>query len=522
MEIKSFEIYFLVKTTAEPQELNSFFKEFIAKVRDLSSLCDFVELVSYEDVTKQYEFIIKSENEPQRLGEILLEKGVISLEELNLELLDQKPIGQKLLEKGKITNDELTEALKEQQMQKIAVQKKQKSDPTTSIRVSSLKLDKLVNLIGELVTVQERFSQLVAAIHEIEPAMVHKVLKKFNIFGICEEFGRLISSLRDNALNIRMLPIETIFTKYKRLVHDLSIELNKQIQLVTSGGDTEIDKTVIDKLDEPLVHIIRNSADHGIETPQERVSKGKPAFGTIYLSAEHIGGNVIIHIKDDGKGLDKEAIYKKAVEKKLIKPDAKLSDKEIYNLIFLPGFSTAAKVTNISGRGVGMDVVKKTIEELRGTVEIKTSPGNWTQIDLILPLTLAIIDGLLISINDQLFVVPLYIIEECLELNKVEENKDILDKNVISLRGKLIPIVYMRELLFKDKQVTGNDQIIVCKWGDITIGLVVDKIIGELKTVIKPLGKYHTESIVFSGATILGDGNIALIFDISKIINYIN
>lgn len=498
-------IEFLLKTDKSQQELLAF----------VSSLTGSEDIL-VEEVSNQ-EFETSSGNNVQLLGQILVDQGSVSVEELQKALSEQKPIGERLIEQGVATRDQVNEALHSQQKQKETLEKKFKTEAITSIRVSSGKLDKLVNLIGELVTVQERLSQVSSMVREGPREKAYELLQKFNLNGISEEVSRLTNGLRDNALSIRMLPIETTFSKFKRLIHDLSVNLGKEIEMTMSGGETEIDKTVIDKLDEPLMHVIRNSADHGIESPEQREAKGKPRKGTIRLSAEQAGGNVVIHVKDDGSGLNRDAILAKAIEKKLVAPGVELSDKEVYNLIFLPGFSTAAQVTNVSGRGVGMDVVKKTVEDLRGTLEISSIPGQGSQVDITLPLTLAIIDGLLVTIADQHFILPLSRVEECIELPR-ETHDTFTEKNLIHVRGGMVPFIPLRERFSIGGKRPPIEQVVICNIHESRIGLLVDSVIGEHKTVIKPLGKIYRNAHESSGATILGDGSIALILDIGRIL----
>jgi two-component system chemotaxis sensor kinase CheA len=316
----------------------------------------------------------------KRLGEILTERGDVSSDDLKRGLKNQKRIGEVLVEAEALGQEAVKSALVEQQRVREVRKERQSLASASSIRVPADKLDKLVDLVGELVTVQASLSQ--KASRQNDPGLVL----------IAEEVERLTAELRNNTMGIRMLPIGTTFSKFKRLVRDLSKELGKEIVLTTDGGETELDKTVIERLDDPMVHIIRNSIDHGIELPDVREEAGKPRQGTIHLSAAHSGAHVLIRISDDGSGLDEAAIRTKAVERGLIALDAEMSKAETYSLIFAPGFSTAEKVTDVSGRGVGMDVVKKSIEELRGSVEINSEKGSGTTITLKLPLTLAIID----------------------------------------------------------------------------------------------------------------------------------
>jgi two-component system chemotaxis sensor kinase CheA len=370
--------------------------------------------------------------------------------------------------------------------------------------VPAEKLDSLVNLVGELVTVQARLTQTASVLHDNELA------------AIAEEVERLTGELRDNTLNIRMLPIGTTFGRFKRLVRDLSNDLDKRIELITEGAETELDKTVIDRLNDPLVHIIRNSIDHGIELPSVREAQGKPGTGTIRLSASYSGASVLVTVTDDGAGLDAEAIRQKALEKGLVSPTAELTKKELFSLIFAPGFSTAKTVTNVSGRGVGMDVVRKTIDMLRGAVEVESERGSGTSVTLKLPLTLAIIDGLLVKVGGNFFVLPLSTVEECIEL--IHETDELRNGNcLVNVRGQLVPYIRLRETFGMEGGLPRIEQIIITEAGRGRIGFVVDDVIGEHQTVIKSLGKVYRDIDGISGATILGDGTVALILDTNRL-----
>lgn len=394
----------------------------------------------------------------------------------------------------------------EQKEKQLSKSQTAESDKLTSIRVSSDKLDTLVNLVGELVTVHARLNQFAAA-HNM-PVLT----------SISEEVERLTWELRDSALNIRMLPIGTTFSRFKRLVRDLSNELGKQVELKTDGAETELDKTVIERLNDPLVHIIRNSIDHGIEYPDERTDKGKSSVGTISLSAAQAGGNVIISIHDDGAGIDKDRIKAKAIANGIIQEDAELKDSEIFALIFAPGFSTADRVTSISGRGVGMDVVKRALEALRGNVEISSQLEVGTTITLKLPLTLAIIEGLLIDVGEDNFIIPLSLVEECIELNTADKKK-ANGRHLVNVRGELVPYIPLREKFRIDGNVPEIEQVVIINDEGVRTGFVVDRVIGEHQTVIKSLGKYYKEIEGISGATVLGDGSVALILDIPKLVD---
>ncbi|MCG6552294.1 MAG: chemotaxis protein CheA [Candidatus Magnetominusculus sp. LBB02] len=441
-----------------------------------------------------------------KLGEILAERGDVKLDEVNSLLDGQKKVGQILVDAGMVDKGHIQAALAEQQQLKEIQEQRQKAASAASIRVASYRLDKLVDLVGELVTVQARLSQTAVVNGEA------------TLTSIAEEVERLTWELRDSTMGIRMLPMGTTFSKFKRLVRDLSLDLGKEIQLATDGADTELDKTVIEKLSDPLVHIIRNSVDHGIEKPDVRFAAGKPRMGTVRLSAGHSGASVLIKIEDDGAGLDKDAILRKAIAKGLISNDAELSEKEIYGLIMLPGFSTSESVTSVSGRGVGMDVVKKNVDALRGSIDIKSKKGFGSTFILQLPLTLAIIDGLLVKVADDIFVIPLSVVEECVELTKADVEK-MNDRHVSNVRGVLIPYIRLREHFSIDADDLETEQIVVTEVDDKKVGFVVDYVIGEHQTVIKSLGRMFREIEGVSGATILGDGTVALILDVPRLVN---
>ena len=479
--------------------------------RDADAIRDvfiFVEHVSDIEIARIDDCSEADHEEYKKIGEILFERGDISLSDLESILGRQKKIGELLVESGKACRSEVQSALMEQEQVR-HLRKKHMSeasgDSASSIRVASHKLDSLVNLVGELVTVQARLTQLAAQRDDHDLVLVS------------EEVERLAAELRDNAMGIRMLPIGTTFAKFKRLVRDLSTELGKEVNFTTSGEETELDKTVIDRLGDPLVHLIRNSIDHGIESPEERRAAGKPVEGTIRLRAEHSGAHVLISVSDDGAGLDTEAIRAKAIEKGLISPDAGLSEKEIFELIFAPGFSTARSVSKVSGRGVGMDVVVSSIESLGGTVEIESEKGKGTTITLKLPLTLAIIDGLLVTISGEYFVIPLNAVVECVELS-AEDRRRSHGRNLARVRDEIVPYIPLRKVFSLDGDRPAIEQVVVTENSGRRIGFVVDKVVGQHQTVIKNLGRFlrHVEGV--SGATIMGDGTVALILDINKLI----
>ena len=444
----------------------------------------------------------------KRLGEILLERGCLTQEQLLDVLNEKKRLGEIMVEKGIVSEDAVETALMEQAHVKTVNEKKTVAADASasSIRVPSERLDSLVDLVGELVTVQARLSQVAARKNDQD------------MLKVAEEVERLVWELRDNTMSIRMLEIGSTFNRFKRLVRDLSAELGKEIELVTFGGETEIDKTVIEKLGDPLVHLIRNSIDHGIEKPEDRLAAGKPAKGHISLQASHSGDSVLIEITDDGRGINRKAVLEKAKAKGLIAENAELSDREIYDLIFASGFSTAASVSSVSGRGVGMDVVRKNIEALRGTIEINSAEGTGTTIVLKLPLTLAIIDGLLVTIGGQFFILPLSIVNECIEFNR-SENRSNSGRRIIMVRNELVPYVPLRSFFDIKGEEPEIQQIVIISVDGRRVGFVVDSVVGDHQTVIKSLGKAFKDIDCISGASVLGDGSVALIIDIMKIYN---
>ncbi len=443
----------------------------------------------------------------KKLGEILVERGDLAREDMSRVLESRKLFGELLVEEGLAHPSHVEAALAEQQHVRDVQQKRQNGEVASSIRVPSEKLDSLVNLVGELVTVQARLTRTAGLRNDPQLTL------------IAEEVERLTTDLRDSTLNIRMMPIGGTFSKFKRLVRDLSSELGKEVEMITCGASTELDKTVIERLNDPLVHIIRNSIDHGIEPPDVREVCGKPRRGSIRLTAEHSGDCVFITIEDDGAGLDKDAVRAKAVERRLISETADLTEKELFALIFAPGFSTAKKITGVSGRGVGMDVVKQAIDALRGIIEISSRRGEGTIITIKLPLTLAIIGSLMVRIGEDSFVMPLSYVEECVELSREDVNR-AHGRQLANVRGHMVPYVPLRERFMLSGNAPDIQQVVITKIDGERIGLLVDTVVGEHQTVIKSLGKAYRNVHGISGATILGDGDIALILDIPQLVKW--
>lgn len=435
-----------------------------------------------------------------KLGEILVDRGDVSPVQVEKALNKQVRIGELLTESGDVSKEKVDSALSEQ----YATKRQQEVNRATSVRVAAEKLDLLVNIVGELVTTQAQLTQ--TATHFTSPKLLSAV----------EGIERLSEELRDCVLGIRMLPINTIFSKFKRLVRDLSSGLGKEVDFVTEGGETELDKTVIERINDPLVHLIRNCIDHGVENPQERKKADKPPRGTVKLTAAHAEGEVVICVHDDGQGIDTEALTARALEQGLIENTDNLSESYLFNLIFTPGFSTAKTVTDVSGRGVGMDVVRREIESLRGSVDVASEQGKGTDITLRLPLTLAIIDGLIVAIEKEQYVIPLHYIKECVELTREEDDRTH-GRHILGLRDEIIPYIRLREEFGMGLNGHDIEQVVVVEAEGSRVGLVIDEIIGEKQAVIKSLGRVFHGAQGISGATIMGDGTVALILDVGQL-----
>ena len=438
------------------------------------------------------------EEPPPRVGEILQARGEVTPAAIKGALSHQKRLGELLVASGVVPPEKVAAALHEQR----AAKRKRAEGNAANIRVPTEKLDGLVNLVGELVVTQASLSRAAASYDDTALA------------GPVEEVTRLTEELKGSALNIRMMPIGSTFGRFRRLLRDLSAELGKEIDLVTEGGETELDKTILERLNEPLVHLIRNSIDHGIETPEERAGAGKPARGTIRLSAAHRGADVVITIADDGAGLDAPSIRRKAVERGLIPEEREMADRELFAMIFSPGFSTSDTVTAVSGRGVGMDVVRRTIESLKGDVAVDSEPGAGTTLTIRLPLTLAIIDGLLVTIGKGHYILPLMAVEECVELGKEARSAG---SRILNVRGDIIPFVRLRERFAIAEEPPELEHVVIADVGGRRTGFVVDSIVGSHQTVKKSLGPAFGDLRDVSGASILGDGTVALILDVGAI-----
>lgn len=442
-----------------------------------------------------------------RVGEILVASGAVTQAELEQALRQQQACAEgkarigELLVDSRVVQEEVIHAALDKQKQI----KDKRAVESRFVRVDAAKLEELINQVGEMVIAGASATLLArrnpdGALHEAMSLM-----------------GRLTEEIRDCALSLRMVEIGETFHRFQRVVRDVSRELGKEIVLEINGGDTELDKTVVEKITDPLTHLVRNAIDHGIESAQLRRERGKTAGGTIRLNAFHESGSIVIEIADDGGGLDRDRILRKAVEKGLVGATQQPSDQEIYNLVFEAGFSTADQVTNLSGRGVGMDVVRRNIEALRGSIELDSRPGEGTTFRIRLPLTLAIIDGFLIEVGDSSLVVPLDMVVECLELSEADRQA-AASRRYLNLRGEVLPFIRLREQLSIDGEPARRENVVVVRFGSQKAGLVVDHLLGEFQTVIKPLGQVFRHLRGISGSTILGSGEVALILDVPALV----
>ncbi|WP_282036083.1 chemotaxis protein CheA [Saccharicrinis aurantiacus] len=428
-------------------------------------------------------------------------------------ILEQKAF-QDLLESNKESGDTISseklkklESVDAKEEPKEATKKKVvqlKETKISSIRVASNKIDELVNLVSELVTIQAQLN--LYAEKDGQPGII----------ALSENIQKLTRQLRDNAFEISLIPLQNDLMRFQRLVRDLSKELNKEIDFIIEGGDIELDKNIIEHLTDPLLHMIRNCIDHGIEMPDERITKGKSPKGTIIFRAYYEGASVIIKVIDDGKGIDPNFILKKAISKGLVAEDVELTRKEIFDLVFMSGFSTRENVSDLSGRGVGMDVVKRKIGAIRGEVSIDSEVDKGTTITLELPLTLSIIDGLLVEVAKKQYVIPISSIEKLYPLPEADKSK--IFNEVISLGEEQFPVIDLQKV-FKTPSSNEKQHIVQVKYENKKIGLIVDDVIGEYQTVVKPLGKLLRSQEIISGASIMGDGSISMVIDTNRLIH---
>lgn len=466
-------------------------------VRDDSRL---LILPPHSLMSEYVSLIQQQQGQSTRLGDMLVQCGTLTVQELDAALNSQvdqpqTPIGSILVEQGSVQPEVVEAALSRQKQVK-----EMGAAESRSIRVDADKLDQLINLVGELIIAGASVNMIA---HRARVAELQEATSKLST---------LVEEVRDSALQLRMVKIGATFSRFQRVVHDVSRELGKDIALEIDGEETELDKTVVEKIGDPLMHLVRNSMDHGIEPADVRAARGKPEQGTLKLNAFHDSGAIVITVQDDGGGLKRKKILAKAIERGLVDANHHLTDAEVYALIFEPGFSTAEKVTNLSGRGVGLDVVKRNITALRGTVGLTSEEGVGTTVTVRLPLTLAIIDGFLIGLGKAVYAIPLDMIEECIAYS-AEPGHDYTN-----LRGDVLPFIRLRELFGVPGKPVKGENIVVLKHNGLRAGLVVDTLLGEFQTVIKPLGKMFGQSKCISGSTILGSGDVALILDVPMLV----
>ena len=452
----------------------------------------------------------------EMLGDLLIESGSLTANELEIGIQLQNEIdhiddelkphnhkhklGEILVGQGVVQPELVDAALKKQQ-----IIKEHRIIESNLMRVRADKLDELITQVGELI---------------IAASGARLLSQNFANSDLTEaslNVEELVEQVRESALRLRMVPIGDTFNRFNRVARDIARDLDKQIELVNSGSETELDKSMVDKISDPLMHLVRNALDHGIESPEVRQSRGKSEVGRVHLNAYHDSGSIVIEVADDGAGLNRDKIRAKAVKNGLISADQKLTDNEIYKLIMEAGFSTAESVTNVSGRGVGMDVVKRNVEALRGNISIDSTEGEGSVFTLRLPLTLAIIDGFLVKVGDSSYVVPLDMVVECFELS-AENRNTIKDNSYVNLRDEVLPLLRLRDVFDVNADESRRENIVVIKYADQQAGLVVDALLGEFQTVIKPLGKLFEKLSGISGSTILGHGEVALILDVPTLV----
>lgn len=450
-----------------------------------------IEEISHDDILDGYDV--------RKLGEILTSKQLPG-ETIARALSKQKPIGEILVEELGAPKDIIESALFEQRHAREVVQAAKEETERKTIRIRSEKLDALLNLVGELVTIQAQLSQTV------------KDYSDRHLHGISDYVKRLAGELRTTSMELRLVPIDSLFAKFKRLTRDLSKNLGKTLTLKIEGGETEIDKSVIDILNDPLVHLVRNAADHGLETKSERLAAGKPEEGTISMKAQHAGAFVRIIVSDDGKGLNREKILKKAIAKGIVSSDSQIQGEDIDQLIFQPGFSTSEQVSSVSGRGVGLDVVKTAIDQLGGSLSVKSTLNKGTDFILDIPLTLAIIDGFLVRSGSRMFVIPLSSVDSCFERDRPLQEERLIVKD-----KEFIPYVSARRIFSSDETAPSREEVVIVSVFESKLALGFDQIIGGYQTVIKPIGEIARYTNGVSGAAILADGGIALIIDVASL-----
>jgi len=480
-----------------------------ASKAEIEGVFEFIEdgativiLPPHSRISEYLTLIEAQKGDVARIGELLIACGSVTAKELEQALVEQgsqaEParIGEILIEQGAV-QPVVVEAAADKQKR---VEDKRVVE-SKSVKVPAERLDALIDRVGELVIAGVGTHLQISRINQ--PALMESA----------EVLLSLVEDIRDMALRLRMVAIGEVFSRFPRVVRDVSRELGKDIELSIHGAESELDKSMVDKIGDPLMHLVRNSMDHGIESAEKRLAAGKPVRGTVELNAYHESGSINIEVKDDGGGLDRERILKKAVDSGLVGADEVLSDQDVYRLILAPGFSTAEKVTNLSGRGVGMDVVRSNIEALRGTLDIESVPGQSTTMRLCLPLTLAIIDGFHVGVGSSNFIIPLDMVVECIELPP-----DVGELDYFEQRDEALPFIRLREVFGEQGAAHPRPRVIVVRFGSRRAGLVVDRIYGKCQTVIKPLGPLFAEVPAVSGSTIIGNGEVGMILDVPALV----
>ena len=460
--------------------------------------------ISVADISSQYKEGVDLTLAEKPIGEILVEKGLVTESDVEEALKEHKTTGQALVEKGKVSRDAVEKmALAQSQSRKIT--------KSSTIRVDTDKLDKLVNLVGEMVISVARMSQCASDIADMALSR--------SLQGAISALERISRDLQEQVMRVRMVPVEGTFNRFRRVVRDLSFELGKKIEIKMSGTETELDKNVIEQISDPLKHMIRNSIDHGIEMPEERRRIGKSEIGIIWLKAFQREGNIFIEISDDGKGIDKKRVLAKAVEKGQAEAGKSYTDKEIFDMLFAPGLSTSENVSELSGRGVGMDVVKRNIEDLRGSVEITSEEGKGSTFRIKLPLTLAIIDGMMVKIGTEVLTIPLSVIDKSVRPSRTEIKTVEGKGELVDIRGDYLPLVRLYQLFnLPSVKIDPTEALVVVLHGEQNrFGILVDDVLGQMQAVIKSIDKNFKKIEGTSGATILGNGKVSLILDVYSI-----
>lgn len=479
----------------------------LEKIGEIIKAVPPVEDLEAEQFEQEFTVTLLTKEEEQTLRDTVL--GISEIQEVEVLILEPTLFTGES-DKRKASVEEINPTVSEEPSTKHEFVKKQNANLQRTIRVNIDRLNSVMNLFEELVIDRGRLEQIASEIDH--PELMETV----------EKISRVTSNLQTNILNIRMVPIEMVFNRFPKMIRQLSRELGKKIRLEITGQDTELDRTVIDEIGDPLIHLLRNSADHGIEMPEERKALGKPEEGKILLKAYHSGNHVFIEVEDDGAGIDRDKVLQKALEKGTVSHEEsdRLTDQEIYELIFASGFSTAEKVSDISGRGVGLDVVKKTIESLGGIITVSSEPGKGTKFIIQLPLTLSIISVLLVQVQDEKYGIPLTSIVETALIDK-DQIKFAHDRPVIDFRGKIIPLLSLKDIFQVPETSVRSDgriSIVIVRKGEKLAALIVDDFIGQQEVVLKSLGNYLKDVFAISGATILGDGHVSLIIDCNALI----